>query len=413
MVGQTLRLYRNAYRGFSPSVWLLAVVMFINRSGTMVLPYLTLYLTQHLHYSVTDAGIIMAVYGTGALAGTYLGGRLTDRFGFYPIQFFSLLLAGIFLLVLQYVHSFAGICVSVFLFTLVGDAFRPANSAAIAWYSKPEDRTRAYSLNRLAINLGWSIGGGIGGYLASIDYSLLFWVDGLTCIVAALVLRVMLPVPAGKPVEAHESGAVAAPVRSPYQDRFFMAFLVFTTLFAMAFFQIFTMAPLYYKEVLQFSERTIGALMTMNGLMVAFVEMALIYALERRFGPRKMGLIACGSLLTGLAYLLLIAGLWPGWAFISMIVLTFSEMLAMPFMQSFAVSRSDVQNRGQYMALYSMAYAFAQITAPAIGSQLVALAGFTTLWLVLAGFAFLSAAGFVWLGQRSLTAVPNVEPSTI
>ncbi|GAA4419915.1 MFS transporter [Nibrella viscosa] len=394
-------------------MWLLAVVMFINRSGTMVLPYLTLYLTQHLHYSVTDAGIIMAVYGTGALAGTFLGGRLTDRFGFYQIQFFSLLLAGIFLLVLQFVHSFAGICVSVFLFTLVGDAFRPANSAAIAWYSKPEDRTRAYSLNRLAINLGWSIGGGIGGYLASIDYSLLFWADGLTCIVAALVLRSRLPVPTGKSAEAHEAGAVPVSVRSPYQDRFFMAFLVFTTLFAMAFFQIFTMAPLYYKEVLRLSERTIGLLMTMNGLMVAFIEMALIYALERRYGPRKMGLIAYGSLLTGVAYLLLIAGLWPGWAFISMIVLTFSEMLAMPFMQSFAVSRSDVQNRGQYMALYSMSYAFAQITAPAIGSQIVALAGFTTLWLVLTGFATLSALGFVWLSRQSLTTAPSVEPSAV
>jgi len=65
MLQPVVRLYSNAYRGLSPSVWLLAGVMLINRCGTMVLPFMTLYLTQHLGYSVTDAGIIMAVYGAG------------------------------------------------------------------------------------------------------------------------------------------------------------------------------------------------------------------------------------------------------------------------------------------------------------------------------------------------------------
>lgn len=189
MVQQTLRLYQRAYQGLSPSIWLLAGVMLINRCGTMVLPFLTLYLTQQLHYTVADAGIVMAVYGLGAFVGTFLGGRLTDRFGFYYVQLFSLMFGGVFLLLLQLVTNFYALCGSVFLFTLLGDSFRPANQAAIAHYSDPDTRTRAFSLNRLAINLGWAVGGGLGGWLASIDYSLLFWADGLTCLVASIVLR--------------------------------------------------------------------------------------------------------------------------------------------------------------------------------------------------------------------------------
>ncbi len=147
----------------------------------------------------------MALYGTGAFIGTFLGGRLTDRFGFYYVQLISLFAGGVFLLGLQYVSNFYAICASAFTFTLLGDTFRPANSAAIAYYSQAENRTRAYSLNRLAINLGWSVGGGLGGYLASIDYSLLFWADGFTCIAAAAVLRFffchhpLLPRPARRP----------------------------------------------------------------------------------------------------------------------------------------------------------------------------------------------------------------------
>lgn len=113
----------------------------------------------------------MAVFGLGAFVGTFLGGRLTDRFGFYYVQLISLLISGTFLLALQFVVHFYALCGSVFAFTLFGDAFRPANQSAIAYYSEPETRTRAFSLNRLAINLGWAVGGGLGGWLAGINYS--------------------------------------------------------------------------------------------------------------------------------------------------------------------------------------------------------------------------------------------------
>ncbi len=88
----------------------------------------------------------------------------------------------------MHLNNFYAICAGVFIFTLFGDCFRPANAAALAHYSEAENRTRSFSLNRLAINLGWSIGGGMGGILAEIDYDLLFWADGITCIVAAILL---------------------------------------------------------------------------------------------------------------------------------------------------------------------------------------------------------------------------------
>ncbi|WP_234736892.1 MFS transporter [Tellurirhabdus bombi] len=398
MIRQSLRIYRDAYRGLSPSIWLLSGVMLINRSGTMVLPYLTLYLTQHLHYSVKEAGIVMAVYGTGALAGTFLGGWLSDRIGFYYVQFLSLLISGFFLILLQFIDGFYTMCGTVFIYTLLGDAFRPANSSAIAHYSLPENRTRAYSLNRLAINLGWSFGGGIGGYLAGIDYKLLFWADGLTCVFAALVLRFFLP-PSAETTRSvklsQDEGA--AVTTSPYRDRLFLLFLVSTVLFAIVFMQLFSMATLYYKQVLHLDETQIGLLMTLNGLLIVAVEMALVYSIEKRYGTQKIKVIPYGILLVGLSFWLLNGGQWPGLVLVSVLLVTVGEMLAMPFMQTFAVERASAQNRGQYLALYSMAYAVAQITAPVYGSQVVERYGFATLWTLCLGLCVLSASVCWWL----------------
>ena len=400
-----VRLYRDAYQGLSPSVWLLAGVMLINRCGTMVLPFLTLYLTQHLGYSVTDAGIIMAVYGAGAFVGTFLGGRLTDRFGFYYVQLISLLFGGAFLLMLQFVMGFYALCGSVFIFTLLGDSFRPANQSAIAFYSDATTRTRAFSLNRLAINLGWSVGGGLGGWLAGISYSLLFWADGLTCLAAGLVLWHYLPVPetqlAHSPVPSPDQTSTGQPERSlsPYHDRLFLAFVVCSSLYLIVFMQLFSMVPLYFKQVLRMTEGHIGALMALNGLLIVIIEMALVYRLEQQ-KQAKTSLIALGVLLTAVSYAILGSATLPLLALGFMLLITLSEMLTIPFIQSFTVGRSSPATRGQYLALYAMGGALAQTLAPAFGSQMVAHFGFSVHWLAVAALSLVSAGGFWWVGQR-------------
>jgi len=409
MFQRIVQLYRNAYQGLSPSVWLLAGVMLINRCGTMVLPFLTLYLTQHLGYSVTDAGIVMAVYGVGAFVGTFLGGRLTDQFGFYYVQLISLLFGGVFLLFLQVITGFYALCGSVFVFTLLGDSFRPANQAAIAYYSKAETRTRAFSLNRLAINLGWAVGGGLGGWLASLNYSLLFWADGLTCIAAGLVLWRSLPVPHVQPTQVHAPlipGETLIqpeqPAPSPYRDLLFIAFVLCSSLYLTVFMQLFSIVPLYFKQVLGMSEGRIGALMALNGILIVAIEMALVYRLEQQ-KLAKTGLIAAGVLLTAVSYVVLAATTVSVSALVFILIITISEMLTIPFIQSFTVDRSSPTTRGQYLALYAMGGALAQTAAPAFGSQMVVHFGYTTHWLTVMSLSLVSAGGFWWLNRKITT----------
>ncbi|MBL7738230.1 MAG: MFS transporter [Chitinophagaceae bacterium] len=379
MISTTVKTYRNAYSGLSRSTWLLSLVMLINRSGTMVIPFMTIYLTS-TGYSIGQAGVVFGLFGAGAFSGAYFGGRLTDKIGFYPVQLITLTGGGILFMVLGQMHSYSLICLFTFLVSFVNEAFRPANSTAIAFYSKDENRTRSYALNRLAINIGWAVGSGTGGLIADVSYELLFWIDGITNLFAALLMWWFLKPVNYKPAKKSTDGS-APVVHSAYKDKTYLWFITITMLFASCFFQIFTNLPVYFKNDLHFSKPYIGFLMAINGIIIALVEMVLVYKLEGK--RRSTVYIIFGVALTGLAFLMLnLPGMGASLAFAMILLITFGEIFSMPFMNTYWISRTLPSNRGQYAGLYTMAWSAAQCLGPLLGAQVAEHAGFNVLWWI-------------------------------
>ena len=394
----TARLYKNAYSGIPQPVWWLAVVMFVNRCGTMVIPFMTVYLTSAKGFSLEQAGYVMAAFGTGSILGSYLGGRLTDSFGSFYIQFFSLLLNGIMFIVLGRMQTLAQFAGCIFILSSVGEAFRPANSVAIAGYGNDDNRIRCYSLNRLAINLGWSIGPAVGGVLAAYNYNLLFWADGLTCIAASSVLLFFL-----KPARRKEKAVASkttAKATSAYRDGPFLQGMFYLFLIALAFFQLFSVVPTYYKSEMHLNEAVIGGILAMNGLLIAAIEMVLVYKLDGR--RPSLTYIMTGAALIAVSFLVYEAGRTATVALVSMMLVTFGEMFLFPFINNFWVKRSSETNRGQYASVYTMAWAGSSVLAPTLATQVAARAGFNTLWVMDFLFCLLAAAGFYFL-KKSLT----------
>ncbi|MCW3105848.1 MAG: transporter [Segetibacter sp.] len=396
-----LQLYKSAYSGLSKQTWFLSLVILINRSGTMVVPFMTMYATQKLHYSITDAGIIMALFGAGSIVGAFIGGKLTDAIGFYKVQVFALFSGGIMFIVLGYLQSHVMLCCGTFVLSLVNESFRPANSTAIAYYSKADNRTRSYSLNRLAINLGWAFGGALGGFLASYNYHLLFWVDGLTNICAAIILLLVLPVPANLQSIINSNKEKAINGSSAYKDKQYLFFIFLTILFAFCFFQMFTILPVFLKEQLKINERRIGILMAINGLIIAIIEMVVVFKLEAK--PQPLKFIKFGVWLVGISYV--VYNLFNGQfllSFFSIVIITFGEMLSMPFMNSYWISRSADHNRGQYAALYTMAWGTAQIASPSIGGYIADHYSFNVLWWIVFAITVVAGLGYNRLASISL-----------
>ena len=393
MLNSSLTLFKNAYSGLSPSVWWLSFVMLVNRAGTMVLPFLTVYLTSRLGFSIGEAGLIMGFFGVGSILGAFIGGRLTDKLGFYYIMFFSLVMNGIFFMVLGQMTSFWQFGICIFILGTVGEGFRPANAAAIANYSKPENITRSYSLNRLAVNLGWSIGPAAGGIIAGYSYQWLFIFNGIACIAAAILLRLCLKPPQSFKELKKQSKTILSPVQSAYKDKVYMRFMFIVFVVAVCFLQLFSILPLFYKERMGMSETNIGLVLAMNGLFIALVEMILVYKIEGRRPMRFY--MALGSLLIGLSYVLLNLGFAHiALVIFCMFIITFGEMFLFPFINTFWVTRSNAQNRGQYAAVFTIAFAAANVVAPTLGAQVVNYFGFDVWWYVVFLICIVGAIGF-------------------
>ena len=396
MLQRALQKYFNNFKGFSREIWILALITFINRAGTMVLPFLSKYLKEDLHFSYSQVGWIMVSFGIGSMLGSWLGGKLSDKIGFYKIMIFSLLTSGIGFFILQKITSYQGLLIAIFFIMVIADMFRPAMFVSLGAYAKPENRTRALTLVRLAINLGFAAGPALGGLLImSVGYKGLFWVDGATCIVAILIfwLKVKEKKKSAYTDKEHPGEVLT---HSVFKDRPFWIFLLICLISGIMFFQLFTTIPLYHKEQFNLSELQTGLLLTFNGVLVFFVEMPLVNYIERN-KINKLRAINLGGLLMTISMFLLLINNWVGILIVMMLFMTFAEMFAFPFSNSFAMSRAPKGHEGRYMAIFTMTYSMAHIISAKTGITIIDHFGYQANWFFMGTLGFISVLLGLWV----------------
>ena len=382
------RTYREAYGGLPRAAWLLALLERVNRSGMMVLFFLTLYMTRELGFSVVQAGCVMSAYGIGSMLGTYFGGRLSDRLGAYNVQKLSRAASAVLLIALQLPRSPWLVALLALALAAVQDALHPANASATAQLCAPELRAKGFALHRLAGNLGISIGPVVGGYLAQWNYRALFWVDGLTSLAAAGLMLLFLP-SAGPHVS--EASRPAAPARAAWRNPGFVRLLPLVFGVGLIFAQFFTTFPLYLRSAYGLPESGVGRLVAVNTVLIVAVEMLLMHALRRR---RPQAVVAVGTVLLGLGFGLMPFGSSMGYAAFTVVVWTFGEMLTLPTLMSLVTLRSDPGAIGAYQGLTSLAFASASTLGPILAAWLYVAAGGAAVWYACGALGVLLAAGF-------------------
>lgn len=393
MVRSIYRSYIGSFSDLRREIWLLALITLINRAGTMVIPFLSLYLTQSRGFSLGQVGWILSFFGLGSVTGSWLGGKLTDSIGHYKTMAASLLVSAVFFVLLQFPVSFWAICIGIFLVMSIADAFRPAVFVAIAAYSKPQNRTRSVTLIRLAINLGFSVGPALGGLIiAKAGYGGLFWVDGITCFLAGLLLIKLL-----HPKKAlEEKKEMNLKPQTVLQDKPYLIFIGAMILFGFIFLQYFSTMPLFYSEAHHLDEQEIGLLLGLNGLVIFLFEMPLIKFLESGKASAVTN-VMIGAFLTGLSFLVVNLTGWVGILVVGMLLATVGEMISFPFSNSFALQRADRGKQGSYMAWYSIAFSISHIFGHNSGMQLIAHFGFSLTWYLMLALAGVCLILLLWL----------------
>lgn len=394
MIRRVAGAYRAAFTGLPASLWGLAGATFVHRSGTMVLPFLALYLTGDQGFSTTRAGLLLGAYGVGAGAGGLVGGRLCDRLGPWRTELATLVGAGGLFLVVERARGFWAIGLLLATLALVGEAFRPANSADIAARTPPERLSQGFAVRRLAINLGVTFGPALGGLLAAVSYRWLFWVDGLTCWAAALVLWRLGPAPT-----VEDSEEPGRPSVSPWRDRPFVVYVGLTFALGCLIFQLVSTFPLVLRDVHGLGEAWIGLLFGLNALLILAFEMVLTHGLQR---VRPLALAALGALLYGVGLGFLPFGAGLGFVVATVVIWTVGEMVALPFLETAAAVWGPPPARGRYLGVYTFAFSASFAVGPPLGAWVYGRLGpgWLGAGLVVAGAALawaflrLGAAGF-------------------
>ncbi|WP_323788585.1 MFS transporter [Psychroserpens sp.] len=370
--------YINSYKGIAKEIWFLSFVTFINRAGAMVIPFLSLYLIDQKDFTLPQVGWIMTFYGFGSLVGNLIGGKLTDVIGYYKTIVLSLFAGGLGFMGIQFLDTFYALCFGMFFLMIAVDTYRPAIFVAADAYSINNNVTRNIGLIRLAINLGFSIGPVIGGILiAKASYTSIFWVDGITCIIASFLLIILLKPKKSKKIE--EKIIQVKEGISPYRNPAFLLFFVVMVINAIAFIQYFSTIPLYYKQVHGLSEATIGSILFLNGIMIVCLEMPLISWVER-LGMTKITATILGIIFLALSFIILNFSDLFGVLILGMILMTIGEMIGSPFSNALALNMAPKGRKGSYMGLYSMSFSISHIIGHNAGMNAIYHFDFDTTW---------------------------------
>lgn len=402
-----LRAYYAAYQGLPRMVWLLAVLLFVSNCGSMVLPFLTIYLVKAGGYTAADAVQFFAVYGCGGILGAYLGGTLSRHLGPLRVLTASLLLRAPAYLVIPLCESPWQLVAALLWLSIAGETSRPATTIATADHCNQALLTRSFALNRLAANLGFAIGPAIGGLLAARGlWVWLFRINALAALASAVAALAFFGL--GRRATQTARPAAVRGVGSPWADGHYLAFLGLQLMGGLVFFQILSTFPVYLAEQQGLSEDQIGSLFVINTLLIVLLEMVVTDRLKHCPAIRMVAVgtslvcVGFGGAVFGRGYLL-IASLTVVW--------TAGEMLSAPFAITHAACRARGRNREAYLGLNSMVFAVSAVAAPLVGSVAYRIHPNLTWWCSLA-LAALLPAGFLGLERSANAAGPPPQPDT-
>jgi MFS family permease len=412
----------NPWRGLKNlprEMWILSAATLVNRSGTMVLAFLVLYVTHTLGVTPARAALALMVYGVAALLAMPLAGILSDRVGPLPIMKASLFLTGFLLLLFPLAKSYSAILLMTFAFAVLNESVRPASLSMVSDLVAPTQRKAAFALSRLAANLGMSVGPAIGGILAVYSFRWLFLVDGTTSLLAGALLA-LAPMrnlgrkkthepewadatDLGREIEADSSAPLvalhpAADLRAFRNPRmlYFLAALIPVQL---VFFQFTSTLPLFLVRYLHFPESVYGTIFTVNTLLIVALEVPLNTAMEH-WTHRQTLMLGAFLYAVGFGSYALV-GIMPlgqtAGVFAAVVIWTFGEMILMPGSSAYAAEIAPPERRGEYMGLYTMSFNVAFAVGPWLGASVLGKWGATTMW----GAAFISGCISTLLMSRT------------
>ncbi len=366
-------------------VHLLCFGALVNRAGSFVLIFLTIYLSAELGFSIGFATTCIGVFGLGAIVAAVLGGHLADRLGRQPVLLVATFGAAATLLAMSRITDRWLLLAVIGLFALLSELYRPAASAMIGDLTPPAQRPHAFSLMYVAINLGFAVAPPLGGWLSEYSWQLLFVCDAATA--ATFGVLILFTLRETKPASADSSGVSFVNGLSVIcRDRTFLLFCCATGLVAMVYQQGMSTLPIYIRS-LGFSNTDFGRLIAVNGVLIVLLQLPMTQMLRRY---ERLRVILTGGLFValGFAATTVAATFWMFAA--SIAVWTVGEIMQAAFNQAVVADMAPLAVRARYFGFLGMTCSLSLTVGAPLGGLVLSRFGPTPLWLGCVAIALLS-----------------------
>ena len=395
------------YAQLPRAVHVLCLGTLINRAGTFLVVFLTLYLKEQLELGIEFATGCMGAFGLGSMAAGLVGGHLADAIGRRVIMLVALFGGAAILLVFSVLTAPWAIMLATVVFAFVAEMYRPAASAMIADLVEPDRRPQAFGLMYVAINLGFSVAPIVGGLLIEhLTFKWLFWGDAVTAacygVIVLLFIRETLPGRRPQPASPAEANAAAETLgwrraaAAVFSDTTFLVFCLATFFIAMVFMQSMSTFPLYLSQR-GIDAPTYGRIIAVNGIMIAIFQLPFT-ALISRFNRATMICLAAVFNAIGFGLIGVVDGVW--WFVGTVVVWTAGEMMAAPVAPTIVSDLAPTHLRARYMGVFTMSFSGANMIGAPLGGMVLARCGGAYVWACAFALALVAALLYLTIHRR-------------
>lgn len=387
------------YARLPPIVHVLCLGALINRAGSFIVPFITLYLTEQLKCSEFFATLAIGTFGLGSMMGSLIGGQVADRIGRKPVMIAAVAGSAMIILLFSTIRVAWPVPLVTFTLALVADAYRPAMSAMLSDIVPPTQRAHAFGLMYVAINLGFAIAPALAGTLADYSFTWLFVGDAATSLAFASIILLAIPESLGRgavpgaAMPAAQAGFWAS-LGDMVRDRVLMTVCTAAFLIGVVYTQALSTLPLHMKA-LGLTKQQYGTTIAWNGGLI-FLLQFLVTAVAVRYDRGRM--LALGAVLTALGFGLTEWARVP-WEFIlTLVVWTLGEMIHAPLLSPVIADIAPVERRARYMGMLSLSFAAAHTVGAPLGGACLELLGANAIWR--SSFAVAGAAAVLYMVVR-------------
>lgn len=386
---------RHLYLEYPPQFWLMVFGIFISTAGaSMIGPFLIIYASQKLGLPLSTVATLITINAGTGLFASFIAGSLADKVGRKVIMTVSLLGNGLIYLFMMRAETYAGFALLMFLTGLCNPLYQIGADAMLADLIPSAKRTDAYAINRMINNAGFAIGPSVGGFLAAQSYGLSFYFAAAGMLAYSLLLFFFARETLQKTSNPLEKRPTDGGYAQVFKDQVYLTFTAITGFGLIAPGMLWVLLAVYAKTNFGMPENQFGWLPTTNALMCVFVQY-FVTRFTRRHKPLPIVALGMFVYALGVGSVALMSSFWGFW--LSMVILTFGELILVPTASTYVANISPPELRGRYMSIYWLTWGVSRGTAPLLGGFLNDTISPRAIWLGGLAIGLLSTLGLFLL----------------